>query len=144
MAYIYNLLNGDPALKSDNVKASIRALELLRNFYPHDQDGPDALENAIPDMFIKDERLAIVIKSGTTESVDCVDENGKLLMRLNIADFGGGLSNVDVIFKPREVSTNLVKSWFNGDRIYDVKIKAQLVSVSLFLEKENNDGPKTI
>lgn len=83
----------------------------------------------------KFERTAILMRKGTTTSLDVLREDGTLLCRLNISEFGSDTmyeGNVDVIINP-VTQTARFGAWQNGVRVVDketVAITAHSVAIN--------------
>jgi hypothetical protein len=76
-------------------------------------------------------RLAVVVKENDNESIDIVDENGQLIMRLNIFNHGQGHPSVDIIPVPGEDSWFAVQTWKDGVTELRAQVLRSLVSVSV-------------
>jgi hypothetical protein len=77
-------------------------------------------------------RKAVIVDLGTCESVDVVDGNGQVLMRLNIFNHDNGIPSIDVINMHESVNDKfIVQTWVNGIRSLLVHTQGKLVSLQV-------------
>lgn len=74
-------------------------------------------------------RLGLIVEPGKTDSVDLVDDQGRLKVRVNFTIFDDGNWNVDVC-TPGHPEAKFVRVRVDGDLVINTFAEASLASVS--------------